>query len=108
MSMEKENKSTTKRFRISEREKKKFDKNFQKSGFKTESEYIRSRILSSERQEVSLLKRALKQEQEHKQQSKMILAGMCSIINQLKAGVDTQNVLMDLKKGVDDLCHALR
>lgn len=107
MSMEK-NKSTTKRFRISEREKKKFDKNFQKSGFKTESEFIRSRILSSERQEVSQLKRALKQEQEHKQQSKMIVASLCSIINQLKADVDTQSAIVDLKKGVDDLCHALK
>ena len=106
--MKKENKTTTIKVRLSPSEDAKFTKNFEKSGEKTISDFIRSRTLSTEDCQIYQLRRELNKEQKKKEKCKMISADLCSTINQLKAGVELKNALVDLEKGVNALCHSLR
>ena len=106
--MKNEKRTIVKKFCLSPTEAKAFDKNFQKSGTGNESEFIRLKTISTNKQQVRQLRMASKQEQEQKQKCKMIVSGLCSTINKIKAGVDIQTAIVDLEQEVNELCHALR
>lgn len=85
--------------RLSQTEQTVLMTNYKKSNAKNVSEYIRDRILSDEKQT-----NISKKQTRH---CKIILSGICSSLNQLKAGVEPQTALDKLEKGVNELCRSL-
>ena len=106
--MKTEKRTITRKVRFSQTEYEKFIKNLQKSGAKNESEFIRLKTLSTQKQQARQLRMTSKQDQEQRQKCLMILSDMCSSINQLKAGVDTPNAIVNLEKEANELWRALK
>lgn len=85
--------------RLSQTEQTVLMTNYKKSNAKNVSEYIRDKILSDEKQ--------TNMSKEQTRHCKIILSGICSSLNQLKAGVEPQAALDKLEKGVNELCLSL-
>lgn len=90
------------KIRMSPSESKKLDSMVNKSCDKNRSAYIRNAIFSSKRN------RPTKEDTEKLCKQKLILSNICCAVNQLKAGVDTDNALVKLESEAADLCRLLK
>lgn len=94
--------------RLTESEYKILHENLVKSGARSYSEYLRDRMFLSDNQIVKRERRAGKIGQEQLEAQLSILSNMHGIINQYKAGVDTEMAVDELEEEVKKLCRLLK
>lgn len=94
--------------KLTDSEYKKFKQVLEKSGARNASEFLRERILLSDRQIAKRDRIAGKIGQEQLQEQLCIISDMSSVINQYRAGVDEKLAIDKIEEGVRKLCQLQR
>lgn len=94
--------------KLTDTEYKKFIELLKRSGARNQSEFLRERIFLSNHQIIKRERMAAKIGQELLEGQLCILSDMHSIINQFKAGVDTELAVDELEEEVKKLCRLLK
>ena len=106
--MANERRDYVKKCRMNEREVKQFYKNALRSGEKNEAEFMRKRLLYSDRQLAKQNKLASQYDAETREGLLKVCSEMYMLVNQCKAGVNVKDVAPELEREVNTFWQLLK
>lgn len=92
--------------RVSPREKRRLERIAWEENTSVSKLMVR-RALEPKNQKLKKLEQEKAQREERMKKEKMVVAQMCSSVNQIDAGVNTEQALSEIKKGVEMLWQLL-